>query len=125
MGKSHLNIEKGCLQGPEQDDLGISAEVDQEVREAAAATRTVQGLPGVMDAQSQATPQGPTQVTAGRVVAAEEEAQEEQKWQSFMADHFGGGLSLICPSPQVVNITGKHHRATVMSLCGRQCPHLR
>ena len=93
MGDSYVDIEKGCLQEPEQDNLGVSAEFDQEVTEAAAATRTVQGLPGVMDTQSQAAPEDATQVAADRVVAAEEEAQEEQKWQSFMAEHFGQSLS--------------------------------
>ena len=81
------------MQEPKQDDLGISAEFDQEVTEAAAATRTVQGLPGVMERQSQAAPEEATQVAADHVVAAEEDAQEEQKWQSFMSEHFGRSLS--------------------------------
>ena len=104
--------EKGCLQGPEQEDLGISAEIDQEVREAAAATRTVQALPGVMDTQSQATPQDPTQVAAGHVVAAGEEAQEEQKWQSFMAEHFGRALSHLS-----LTSCGKYNRQTSQCNC--------
>ena len=51
--------------------------------------RTVQGVPGVMDAQSRASRREGAQVAAEKVEGAEIEAHEEQKWQSFMEKHFG------------------------------------
>ena len=72
------------------DDLGLPEELDGEYRDAAAATRTVQGMPGVMESQGRSAESGAAQVAAEGARNAQSEAQEEQKWQSFMAEHFGG-----------------------------------
>ena len=71
------------------DEFGISEELDGEYKEAAVAARTIQGMPGVMDSQSKPAKRDATQVAAERVEGAQGEAQEERKWQSFMAEHFG------------------------------------
>ena len=77
-----------CLQDSREtaaaDELGLSEDLDGEYRDAAAATRTVQGMPGVMNSQSSTA-----QVAAEKVQAAQDETKEEQKWKSFMAEHFG------------------------------------
>lgn len=71
------------------DDLGLSDELDGESRDAAAAMHTVQGMPGVMEAQSRTAQSGAAEVAPTGVQGAQDKAQEEQKWQSFMAEHFG------------------------------------
>ena len=71
------------------DDFGISEELDGEYKEAAVAACTVQGMAGVTDSQSKSAKRDATQVAAERVEDAQGEAQEERKWQSFMAEHFG------------------------------------
>ncbi len=94
-----------CLQESREagvaDDLGLSEELDGENQDAAAATRTVQGMPGVMESQSSAAEGSATRVAAERVQSAQAEAQEEQKWQSFMAEHFGGCPPGIADQPQL------------------------
>ena len=82
-----------CLQESREtsaaDDLSLSEELDGEYKEAAAATRTVQGMPGVMESQSRAAKSNSAEVTAKSAQGVQDEAQAEQKWQSFMAEHFG------------------------------------
>ena len=72
------------------DDFGVSEEIDGEYKTTAAVAHTVQGMPGVMDAQSRAAHREGGQVAAKKKVeGAEKDAHEEQKWQSFMEKHFG------------------------------------
>ena len=49
----------------------------------------MQGMPGVMDAQSRAVRREGAQVAAEKAEGAEDDAFKEQKWQSFMEKHFG------------------------------------
>ena len=74
------------------DDFGVSDEIDGEYKTTAAVARTVQGMPGVMDAQSRAARREGAQVAAEMVEGAEEDAHKEQKWQFFMQKHFGGSF---------------------------------
>ena len=96
------------------DDLGLSEDIDGENRDAAAAIRTVQGMPGVMEAQSRTAESGATEVAATGVQSAQDKAQEEQKWQSFMAEHFGE-----CPAeawyPFVTDFEARCGKLTVHS----------
>ena len=84
-----------CLQESREtsiaDDLSLSEELDgqEEYKEAAAATRTVQSMPGVMESQSRAAKSNSAEVAAKSAQGVQDEAQAEQKWQSFMAEHFG------------------------------------
>ena len=71
------------------DDFGVSDEIDGEYKTTATVARTVQGMPGVMDAQSRAARREGAQVAAEKIEGAEEDAHKEQKWQTFMDKHFG------------------------------------
>ena len=95
-GEEVLKLQVTCLQAARASEaagnLELSEEMDGEYRDAAAATRTAQGAPGVMEAQSASARSDPARLAADVAEGAPAEAQEERKWQSFMSEHFGESL---------------------------------